>query len=362
MATVLTCYYRPKPGGLCKRLFRTINALLSSGHSVHYLSVVRFPITHPNCHFHHFPWPVSQTETPLFWCVFHAVAPLILLAIGYRYKVSRLFAFGYTYSFLMQPLRLLKGVPVSLFLRADSIRNHEHKHVSKPVINLEKLMEGLGLHGCKLYGVSKALTKATTSRHSLFQPILSETLTNDITKKPIQTASYQPPKLPLKLACVGILENRKNQKMLIDAMQHLMPEQAQLLIFGTGPDEDRLKHKVNQAGLMDRVFFKGWVTADEIWPAIDLLLTPSLHEGCPNAVLEAMENNIPVLASRIPEHEEILPASHLIPIDPSSWTKAVQRILADPVLHLNQLLADQHPFAMSLYFDWDSKIQKRILQ
>ena len=32
MATVLTCYYRPKPGGLCKRLQRTMQALLDRGH------------------------------------------------------------------------------------------------------------------------------------------------------------------------------------------------------------------------------------------------------------------------------------------------------------------------------------------
>jgi len=35
---ILTCYYRPKPGGFCKRLFRAINALLDRGHIVHYLA------------------------------------------------------------------------------------------------------------------------------------------------------------------------------------------------------------------------------------------------------------------------------------------------------------------------------------
>src|SRR5215467_11075094 len=62
MATILTCYYRPKPGGLCKRFFRATESLLSRGHEVHYLAVVAFPISHPHCHFHRFPWPQGKTE------------------------------------------------------------------------------------------------------------------------------------------------------------------------------------------------------------------------------------------------------------------------------------------------------------
>ena len=70
MATILTCYYRPKPGGLCKRLFRAIESLLSSGHEVHYLAVVAFPISHPHCHFHQFPWPEAKTHGMIFGLCF----------------------------------------------------------------------------------------------------------------------------------------------------------------------------------------------------------------------------------------------------------------------------------------------------
>src|SRR5438093_1345770 len=74
MATILTCYYRPTPGGLCKRLFRAIESLLSSGHEVHYLAVVAFPISHPHCHFHQFPWPEAKTHGMIFWFMLLASA------------------------------------------------------------------------------------------------------------------------------------------------------------------------------------------------------------------------------------------------------------------------------------------------
>src|SRR5262249_31778124 len=134
MATILTCYYRPKPGGLCKMLFRAIEALLSSGHEVHYLAVVPFPILHPHCHFHRLPWPEDKTEGLIFWFMFHLIALFQLLFLGLRYRVTHLFAFAHSYAFLLQPLRLLKRIPLTVFLHADTLENHRYKHRSPFVV------------------------------------------------------------------------------------------------------------------------------------------------------------------------------------------------------------------------------------
>ena len=137
MSSILTCYYRPKPGGFCKRLFRGIEALLAEGNTVHYLAVVPFPIDHPNCHYHHFPWPEGKTDTPLFWLVFHLLAPLMLVYLGIRYRICYSFAFGVTYGFLLQPLRLIRQIPLSLFVRADALKNHQLKRRSRLLIAIE---------------------------------------------------------------------------------------------------------------------------------------------------------------------------------------------------------------------------------
>ena len=123
-ARILTSYYRPKPGGLCKRLFRAIEGLLAEGHEVHYLSVVPFPIDHANCHWHRFPWPPDHTEGLLFWLAFHLLAPVALLHLALRHRVTHTFAFATTYALCLQPARVVARIPLAIFLRADALENH----------------------------------------------------------------------------------------------------------------------------------------------------------------------------------------------------------------------------------------------
>ena len=363
MAKILTSYYRPKPGGLCKRLFQAINALLADGHTLHYLAVVPFPIVHPNCHFHRFPWPEDKTEGLLFWGVFHIFTPLMFIYIGYKHRITHIFAFANTYSFLMQPLRLIKCIPLSLFLRADTVRNHKMKGKSRWLLALESCIEGLSIINVHLYGVSESLTAEVTSRHRLFKPKHARTLRNNINNLPRLFAKKDCYASPLRVACVGILEKRKNQRLLLEVMEKVRPEQAQLYLYGVGLYERQLKRIALEKGVDMRVHFMGWVEANLIWQHVDLLLTPSLHEGAPNAVLEALAQGIPVLASDIPEHREILPLDCLLsPYEPLTWLDRLQKILQEPNLELKKICVSQFPYAKILYFDWNKTICKHILK
>ncbi|MCI5122712.1 MAG: glycosyltransferase, partial [Candidatus Electrothrix sp. AUS4] len=316
---ILTCYYRPKPGGFCKRLFRAIEALLARGHSVHYLAVVPFPIEHPNCHFHRFPWPANKTSGYLFWAIFHLLSPLLLLYLSFSCSVDRIFAFGHTYSLLFQPSRIIKRIPFALFLRADTVKNHQIKKRHFLLISIEYFLEGLGIVGTDMYGVSQTLTDAVQNRHSILVPKSAGLLRNEIpqlsyTKERDRWVVNYPSLQPVRGACVGVLEERKNQLFLLKVFEHIQAEQMQLFLYGTGPDEELLQHFVMKRNITDQVIFKGWVQAEQIWPEINLLLMPSQHEGAPNAVLEALATGTPVLASDIQEHREILPPICLLPL------------------------------------------------
>ncbi len=357
--TVLTCYYRPKPGGFCKRLFRAIRALLDRGHTVHYLAVVRFPIDHPNCHFHRFPWPETRTSGYLFWAFFHLFAPLQLLLIGFRYHVDRLFAFGHNYALLLQPVRLLRHVPLVVFVRADTIENH--RIIGRPdwLIALEHLLEGLAIVGTRMYGVSETLTRKIIKRHRLFTPLETGVLRNDVVCSPGVRKKRAARKIgpPFHLACVGVLEPRKNQRFLLEIIKEIKPEQAQLYLYGTGPDKEILKEQVQRNGLEDRVYFMGWVEAEQIWYNVDLLLMPSLHEGAPNAVLEAMGNGVPVLASDIPEHREILSGESVVALsEPRNWVSVIQRKLANIDRNGDKERPTEGQLAQSLKFKWDDRL------
>lgn len=361
-ASILTCYYRPKPGGLCKRFFRAIRALLESGHEVHYLAIVPFPIEHPKCHFHRYPWPESKTEGLVFWAIFHLLSPMMLLYLGFRHRVTHCFAFGTSYGFMLQPLRLLKKIPLTLFLRADSVENHRLKGRPAILLKLEKLIEGLALAGSRFYGVSRHLTKTVRERHRRLCPSKFGTLPNDIeaATQGGQTAS----KLPLRIGCVGILEARKNQALAISCMRQFGARQARLCVFGNGPEEHSLRELARRLEVEDRVNFAGWVdSAARIWAEIDLLVFPSRHEGSPNAVLEALAHGVPVLASDIPEHREILDLASLLPADDEgAWSDKIRKILMQPSDSLISLRRQQQQCAEKLRFDWDAEIVKRILE
>ena len=356
---ILTCYYRPKPGGFCKRLFRGIRALLDAGHTVHYLAVVPFPIEHPNCHFHRFPWPEERTSGYLFWGCFHLLAPPMLLCIGFRYRINRLFAFGHTYALFLQPLRLMKRIPLTLFLRADTVRNHEIKERPCLLTQLELALEGIGIAGTRMYAVSETLKNAVNERHRLLKPALSEMLRNEIPMLlPDAAKRTREMGLPLRAACVGVLEPRKNQRFLLDVFKKIKAEQAQLYLYGTGPDEQLLRERVRQEHLTDRVHFMGWVPSENIWPDVDLLLMPSLHEGAPNAVLEALGWGVPVLASDIPEHGEILPEHSLLPMrNIDKWL-----YFFSSEMKLIELREQQNNSVDLLKFTWQEKFCENIIK
>ncbi len=169
--------------------------------------------------------------------------------------------------------------------------------------------------------------------------------------------------LPLRAACVGVLEPRKNQRFLLDVFKEIAAEQAQLYLYGAGPDEQLLRERVRQEKLTDRVHFMGWIPSEHIWPEIDLLLMPSLHEGAPNAVLEALGYGIPVLASDIPEHREILPGKCLVTLgDTVGWKERIEFFVGEPDEQLREVVREQEEAAYRLRFDWDEEFVKCVVQ
>jgi glycosyltransferase involved in cell wall biosynthesis len=354
MAIILTCYYRPKPGGFCKRLFRGLRALLDRGHTVHYLSVVPFPIDHPRCRHHRFPWPQAHTRGPLFWLSFLLAAPVWLLAIGVASKADTLLAFGHTYALILQPLRICCKLPLTVFLRADALKIHEIKGRSRLIIQVDAFLEAVGLSNTRVVTVSKSLKAGLQSRLRFESIGRIDVLPNEITTVAWASRQAVDGGGTLRMGCVGILERRKNQLLLVEAASRLLHLPIQFLFFGLGENEALLRQVIERRGVTETVRLMGWQSPERIWANIDLLLMPSLHEGAPNAVLEALGNAIPVLASDIPEHREILPPISLVPVTVDEWVMRISRIARDPQRQFQRLHRAQRSMSVRLQFDWDA--------
>ena len=104
------------------------------------------------------------------------------------------------------------------------------------------------------------------------------------------------------VGCVGVLEERKGQRFLLEAAAKLKSEglKLQYRIAGTGSLRRQLERDTARLGLRDDVQFLGFVPdTTGFLAAIDLFVMPSLFEGLGVAALEAMAAGKPVIASRM---------------------------------------------------------------
>jgi len=84
---------------------------------------------------------------------------------------------------------------------------------------------------------------------------------------------------------------------------------ARLIFAGRGEEEMKLKGLVSDSGLNDKVIFAGFVSEDEKWDLLkrcDVFVLPSIIEGHPITVIEAMACGKPVIATNVGPFPEII--------------------------------------------------------
>lgn len=139
-----------------------------------------------------------------------------------------------------------------------------------------------------------------------------------------------------RILCVANLISYKGHDVLLVALDRLRRARTDWTVelIGDGPERARLEAEVARLDLGQFVQFAG-VCADvpSQLSTADLLVLPSLTEGLPNAVLEAMAAGVPVVASQVGGVAELLGAGGgrmVPPGDPVRLEQAVAQFLADP--------------------------------
>lgn len=141
------------------------------------------------------------------------------------------------------------------------------------------------------------------------------------------------------LLSVGDLIPRKNQTAIVRALG-LLPPRVNLFVCGEGPESGRLLALARELGVSERMRLLGFRTdIPSIMSACDCLVFPSVHEGLPVSVMEAMAARLPVVASRIRGIGPDL-ITHgkngllLEDTDPRTIASAVSELMEHPVLRL----------------------------
>lgn len=131
---------------------------------------------------------------------------------------------------------------------------------------------------------------------------------------------------------------RKNQAMLLRALA-LLPPQVCLLLPGDGALLDSCKALAGELGLWERVRFPGHIPDMGPWyRAADCAVSASRSEGLPFNVMEAMHCGLPVAASAVKGHEDLIRDGETGFLFPWNDTQAcaarIEALASDPALSL----------------------------
>jgi len=150
--------------------------------------------------------------------------------------------------------------------------------------------------------------KITWIHNAFSEDFLREISQEELLK--IQEKYSLPEKFILYL---GTMQPRKNIPHLISAFARIKDSLTDTKLVLCGNKEahnfdKKIEKAIAQNGLQNDVYFPGYVADEDkraIFKLSRVFVSPSLYEGFGIPILEAMALGIPVLASKIPPHEEI---------------------------------------------------------
>ncbi|KMM36746.1 glycosyltransferase family 4 protein [Guptibacillus hwajinpoensis] len=136
------------------------------------------------------------------------------------------------------------------------------------------------------------------------------------------------------LLSVGELIERKNHSVVIKALAKLANPNVKYYICGRGQLEAELIKLAKDNQVEDQVFFLGYRTdVSDIYKAADLFVFPSLQEGLPVALMEAISTGLPVVASKIRGNTDLISngeggflVSHS---DVHGYVIAIEKVMSD---------------------------------
>ena len=170
------------------------------------------------------------------------------------------------------------------------------------------------------------------------------------------------PDRPLLLS-VGHFVPLKNHLLLIEAMRYLKSK-CQLVIIGGGPLRRQYEKRKKALGLNGSLKILGPFSEEEItrwYEAADLLIHPSLSEGLPNVVLEAMAMKRPVVASRVGGLPEVIEDGKngclFAPLDSTELIRILDDLIQRPQRRREMGQAGFRSLSEKA-FTWKNKAQK----
>ena len=284
---------------------------------------------------------LPSTRIKGFEAVWHTLLS-VLHIIAHRPDVVHIHNIG---PGMFAPLLRLVGLPVVLTYHSP---NYEHAKWSAPARWLLRQCERISLRfSNRVIFVNKyQMEKCGTLDKSVFipngiDPVTRSTSTSFLEKHEITPGGY--------LLAVGRLTPEKGLEYLVDAANRL-PQVAQVVIAGASDHDSAYQQQLQRLDVNKKVIFTGFTSGEDLrqlYSHARALVLPSVNEGFPMVLLEAMAYGQPVLCSDIPGTRQVnLPEQSYFTVkDVDSLCAAITRLLDTP----------HEPCHYDLQqYDWDS--------
>jgi glycosyltransferase involved in cell wall biosynthesis len=340
---IMTAMYMLKKGGAYDRFIMMLEAFIERGCHVHCLSLTPIPIDHPLYSNHVVPFPFRIQNGFVAKTMVLLLFPVCLLVVGWREKIDLIVAFGPLYAFLQALPKWVLKKPMVTLIRSDLSSGVKGRIRFEGRRVLSKIFDFVGIRSsdrliANNLATQKQIVGLVTSRKKeevklLFNNISSIPPVSEDAAVHVRVR-YGIPEGGKLVVTAGVMTRGKNFEVLIRSLSRLGMKNLFLGIIGDGSSKadslyrDYLTKMAGDLDLRENVFFTGWLEKEELWKvynASDLFILPSLAEGMPNALLEALGADLPCIGSDIPGIRDILHFRELM-FDPAD-EESLSRIL-----------------------------------
>ena len=235
-------------------------------------------------------------------------------------------------SIVLVACKLLR-VPAVLHLHAAQL-HHSYRDLPAPVQAVMRWIFSLP-RSCVVLGQVSA---DFVTRELRVPPERVEIVINGV-PQPRTVRRAEVPAVP-RVLFVGNLSERKGVPELLEALAQpaLANVPLQLTLAGGG-DIAGFAEQARQLGVAGKVDFHGWATQEQVEQLLaqaDVLVLPSLDEGLPLAILEALAHGVAVVCTPVGEIPHVLSHGHTAcfvePGAPASIARGLALVLTDDQL------------------------------
>lgn len=130
---------------------------------------------------------------------------------------------------------------------------------------------------------------------------------------------------------VGRLVGVKGLEYLIQGLKHITHKNYKLVIVGDGPQKGELTELAESEGVSDKIIFAGWRSdIPQVLAVTDIFVLPSLSEGLPMALLEAMASGCACVVTDVGLPEDLTRFLEVVPPkEPGLLGTAVANLMTD---------------------------------